>query len=168
MAQAHQSEKVGRPRSRGTAPDFADVFNIGEEAIIIGSITFVQDRVAFRGDPTGVASLLSRTRQFCYRRRPRCADSSEIVEFVARRHILRWRKDECARSSTSTWTRSMRPSNSATTLICVADRWRLATPPSEAWLPRPAMKPAHSACARPCRPLRPCGDARTGVRAAAL
>ena len=68
-----------------------------------------------------------------------------------------------ARSSMSTWTRSMRRSNSATILSFGAVRWRSVTAPSAAWWPQRATRPAPSACARPCRPPPPCANARTLV-----
>src|SRR5260370_1254186 len=51
----------------------------------------------------------------------------------------------CARSSTSTWTPSMRLSSSATTRPFAGGRSRSATAPSEAWWPRRAMRPAPAA-----------------------
>ena len=64
---------------------------------------------------------------------------------------LRWTKGGFARSSTSTWTRSMRRWSSATIRACAANRSRLAASPERAaWWRHRVTKRARSGCARRC------------------
>ena len=74
-----------------------------------------------------------------------------VVDFVVRYHIFRWTKGGFARSSTSTWTRFMRPLNSATIQVSKASRWRSAIRPNAASLLQRAMRRGVSEFARQCR-----------------
>ena len=78
--------------------------------------------------------------------------SDSVSRLIARR---------MRRSSTSTWTRSTRRWNSATTRRCAASRSRSAAiRPCAAWWRRPATRRARSACARRSRCRAPCASAR--------
>ena len=88
------------------------------------------------------------------------ANSTEVINFVVRYHIFRWTKAEFARSSTSTWTRFMRPLNSATIQVSRASRWRSAIRPNAASLLQRAMRRGVSEFARQCRQPSRFGSAR--------
>ena len=68
--------------------------------------------------------------------------------------------DPTARSCTSTWTRSTRPSSSATTPSSPASRWSSAAPADAASSPPRATRSAVSACIPPCQCARRSGAAR--------
>ena len=73
---------------------------------------------------------------------------------------LRWTKDGFAKSSTSTWTRSMRRSSNATIRPSRASRWRSAIRPNAASLLRRAMRREVSGFARRCRQPSQFGSAQ--------